>query len=45
MKHKSRLIRNRAARPQLPNGTSVEPRRITQREVHSREMEYRLECG
>ena len=45
MEYKSRLIRNRAGRPQLPNGASVEPRRITQREVHSREMEYRLECG
>jgi hypothetical protein len=45
MEYKSRLIRNRAARPQLPNGTSAEPRRITQREVHSREMEYRLDCG
>ena len=45
MKYKSRLIRNRAARPQLPNGTSAEPRGIAQREVHSREMEYRLDCG
>jgi hypothetical protein len=45
MEYKSRPIRNRAARTQLPNGTSVEPRRITQWEVHSREMEYRLECG
>jgi hypothetical protein len=45
MKYKSRLIRNRAARPQLPNGTSAEPRQITQREVHSREMEFRLDRG
>lgn len=45
MKYKSRLIRNRSARPQLPNGTSAEPRRITQREVRSRKMEYRLVCG
>src|ERR1019366_10182418 len=45
MKYKSRLIRDRAARTQFPNGISAEPRRITQREVHSREMEYRLDCG
>ena len=45
MKYKSKLFRDRAARTQFPNGISAEPRRITQREVHSREMEYRLDCG
>src|ERR1019366_48882 len=45
MKFKSKLIRNRQARPQLPDGTSTEPRRITQREVRSPKMEYRLDCG
>ena len=45
MKFKSKLIRNRQARPQLPNGTSAEPRRITRREVHSPKMEYRFDSG
>ena len=44
MRYKSRLIRNRA-RPQLPNGTSAEPRRITKPEVQGRRMEFRLDCG
>ena len=45
MKYKSRLIRDRAARIQIPNGTSAEPRRINQREVRSRKMEYPLDRG
>ena len=45
MKFKSKLIRNRQARPQLPDGTSTEPRGITGQEVRSRKMEYRLDCG
>ena len=45
MRYKSRLMRNRADRPQLPDGTSTEPRGITQREVRSPKMEYRLDSG
>ena len=45
MEYKSKLIRDRQTRPQIPNGTSAEPRRITQREVRSPKMEYRLDSG
>src|ERR1019366_1332739 len=45
MKYKSKLFRDRAARTQFPNGISAEPRGITQREVRSPKMEYRLDSG
>src|SRR5208282_6828905 len=45
MTYMSRLINNRAARPQLPDGASAESRRIAQPEVRSRKLEYRLDCG
>jgi hypothetical protein len=45
MAYKSKLIRDRQTRLQIPNGTSAEPRRITQQEVGSPKMEYRLDSG
>src|ERR1035437_661436 len=47
MEYKSKLIRGRAARPQLPNGTSAEPQGITRQQqvCCPKKMEYRLDCG
>ena len=43
MEYKSKLIRGRAVRHQLPHGATAEPRRIP--EVRGRRMEFRLDCG
>jgi len=45
MECKSRLIRNREARPPLAKRPSAEARRITKQEVYSRKMEFHLDCG
>jgi hypothetical protein len=45
MAYKSKLIRDRAARTQFPNGTSAEPRRVNPQEAYGRKMEYRFDSG
>ena len=45
MKYKSKLIRGRAVRHQLPHGATAEPRWITRQEARSRRLAYRLNCG